>query len=242
MSCSWTTDKGLRVDTRAQSTEAAGQCPFGPGEEEVARAYLESPHEIDSLHVSEEEFQAGRGLAFVSGFFFVFVIVLCTKLLLWYLKGFPVLGSWWDLGFLVGLPLLFGGGIHLLEKMDENLGPLLVSAHSSTISLGGRRLAHFAELGVPRRSTYARVSDHDPEHIEYVVPVIVLTTLRGEREYLFSTPVPSAIQDRLDEIADHINAMLLEYHQREAVRDWLARREAEISTGRPYRRDAGVSR
>jgi hypothetical protein len=45
----------------------------------------------------------------------------------------------------------------------------------------------------------------------------------------------------LPEIAEHINALLLEHHYRNRVRRWLDRREADRDTASAYRREQGPS-
>ena len=129
-----------------------------------------------------------------------------------------VLGQLYDVGWIVlpivtllfvGIPLLFllRQGIFVLDPQRE-------------IVRYCRRDIHFGELGLVQVGTTAAE--------EYVGPgerrMVDWPVLRTGSEEFF---VYFGVSEKLvAQIADRLNAMLAEYHEREAVRAWLQRREA----------------
>ena len=109
----------------------------------------------------------------------------------------------------VGIPLLFlfRQGIFVLDPQRE-------------IVRYCRRDIHFSELGLVQVGTTAAEEYAGPGE-RMMVDWPVLRT--GSEEFFVYFGVSEKL---VAQIADRLNAMLAEYHEREAVRAWLQRREA----------------
>jgi hypothetical protein len=142
-----------------------------------------------------------------------------------------------------GLTIMSYPIIGLLRRLVFRLmlrspGPFVVSPREAKIFLGGEELASFDELGVPRFANHLLTyEDEQGEERQRRWPVVVVHRESGDDLLLFDDPVMVSwkVLNRMDEIADHINAILAEYHQRRAVERWLAEREAEQGKQRIYR-------
>jgi hypothetical protein len=214
---------------------------FDPGEEDEARALLAARPRVRDLVISREALRprSARGM-----FVFMFAIFFCVASVMNYvlfsMAAERILGSYpgiFAISVAIGAFGWLSGRI-----VFGSAGPLLVCGHDGFIELGGRRVASFDELGVPRL---------DEVHCEWTLrldmkqkgtlPSVVMDRGDGEPLVLFGRNTNPRIVRRLPEIAEHINALLLEHHYRNRVRRWLDRREADRDTASAYRREQGPS-
>ena len=152
----------------------------------------------------------------------------------------PLLGSYPGVfAFSVALGVL---GWLSSRMMFGSAGPLRVCGHEGVIELGGRRVATFDDLGVPRLH---EVMCEWPLRFGLKQRATLSSVVmdRGEADplVLFGRNTNPRIERRLPEIADHINALLLEHHYRNRVRRWLELREADRSAASAYRQEHGPS-
>ncbi len=205
------------------SSRSEPYCPFEPGQEEEARAYLSGAREVPDLRISKEELRPR-----------VFRSIFLPALLQLAVIGLVVMVGvvliyeepWSTVWAVAGSVPAVAGLLGLMSRILLRGQSLHVSGQRGTVSLGGKPVAVFEELGVP---SFAR----SPNGL-----VIALRRRTGNALLLFNTTLAESTYRRLPEYADHINALLAEYHQRQAVERWLAAREAELSEGRAYRSEA----
>ncbi len=148
-----------------------------------------------------------------------------------------------DVALILGAAVIFTlATIGLTSLFSRGPGPLKVSVEHATVGLSDELSVGFDELGLPRLVLYHATSHSDGEEQVFEAPAIVMSRRQAPDLVLFDHRVPSWVLRQLPTLAEYFNTLFAEYHQREAVRAWLRRREAEIEAGRPYRRGSGASR
>lgn len=209
-----------------------GRCRFRPGEEEAARRFLAEPPRVADLRISKDELRPRYGFLIARYMLAIGAVGGSVAVLV---TG-AAWAIFWDL--MAFMAVVTAVAIIAARILGKGPGPLVVSAARRRIVLGDTPLAMFEELGVPRRVLYARTYESDGETTVVETPAIVLSRRVGPDLVLFEVDVPSSVIERLDELADHINALLAEYHERTLVQSWLAQREAELSESKAYRSEA----
>ena len=204
--------------------------PFAPGEEELAREFLAQPLKTPDLRVSKKALRLRFGLwALTNPVGGVLIALPFATFTVW-------LGGDWSvmwlvlevmLGFVVFAALVFWG-------LTPGVGPLIVSGSEKAVALGGKTVARFAEIGVPRLVMNHSVLIDENQLGSMEVPAVVMTRQGGKDLVIFDARVPSPILRRIPEFADHINALLVECQQRELVAQWLSERDA-LTSNQPYR-------
>ena len=211
-------------------------CPFEPGEEEAARAYLDQPSELSDLVVSKEELRPRVFRAL-----FIPVLLRLSAVGVVTMLGVLLLyDDAWDIAWMAGGGVVLTAVVlGLLARIFiRGRGPLIVSGTRGTISLGDERIAVFDELGVPRLVPNQGKREPESGTDSSEAPMIVMQRRVGNPLVLFDSTVPVAVLRRLPELADRINALLAEHDQRRAVERWLTAREAELAKGPAYRSEA----
>ncbi len=204
--------------------------PFAPGEEELAREFLAQPLKTPDLHVSKEALRPKFGIWAIGKAFGGSLIALPVV-------AFSIWGSgaWHVMWLALEVALGFGVLFALASRwIYFGVGPLIVSGSEKAFVLGGKTVARFAEVGVPRLVINYSVLIDDSRPGTMEVPAVVMKRRGGKDLVIFGARVPSPILRRIPEFADHINALLVECQQRELVAQWLAEREA-LTSNQPYR-------
>jgi hypothetical protein len=217
------------------SATGVGRCRFRPGEEEAARRFLAEPPKVADLRISKEELRPSYGCLIAGYMLGISVLGTIGGVLAVFVAG-AAWASFWDVMTFIAVIAVVA--IIAARVLGKGPGPLVVSAARRNIVLGDGSIAVFEELGVPRRVLHVRTYESDGETTVVETPAIVLSRRVGPDLVLFEDSVPSAITERMDELADHINALLAEYHERTLVQRWLDQREVELSESKAYRSEA----
>ena len=225
----------------ASSHDALVHRPFEPGEEDEARVFLAGRPRVRDLVISRQALRPRTALGmFVFVFVTFFVGLSFFNFVQLFETGEPLLGSYPGVfAFSVALGMF---GWLSTRIVFGSAGPLLVCGHDGVIELGGRRVASFDDLGCPRlEDVQCQWSVRLDLTQKAVLPSVVMGRGDGEPLVLFGRNTNPRIERRLPEIADHINALLLEHHYRNRVRRWLELRDADQSAASAYRKEHGPS-
>jgi hypothetical protein len=197
---------------------------FGPGEEAAARAFLDRPLENRRFWMIPNRRIIWVPLYILPAFLGLGAVIKMAGiapdwlLLAWMLVLFFIVST-------VVLAVLLSQGLFVLDPVRKRLR---YRKHDMS----------FDTMTVPWVSTAVAMERRGGPDISYTEEV-EYTVLRVGRSLIFQgDDVPA---HKVEEIADRLNSMLLEYREREEVRAWLRGRERALKAGAPARRRDGIA-
>lgn len=203
--------------------------PFREGEEHLARSVLEHPPFVSGLKFVSHDFKSSERPGLILFYRMLWVGPLLGVVLL----GLGVLDwEWSSLGAMVFAILLPPVMVEIAEHFSQQPRPSIeISPERKLILIDNESVARFNDLGVPRLVLLRRKIGADV----WESPAISMEHRVGPDVILFDFRVPRELLARLPQIAEHVNAIFVEHEQREAIREWLDAREAEIASSKGYR-------